>query len=74
MPKRSRMLSKDATQLFMAIEVASQFRLHYLGLSSGKSWTTLAEKQIQPLTIISSCGKSWPVVGLATLYQDFQVI
>ena len=68
------MLSKDATQLFMALEVAAQFRLHYLGLSSGKSWTTLAGKQMQPLTIIPSCDKSWPVVGLATLYQDFQVI
>ena len=66
------MLSKDATQLFMALEVAAKFRLHYMMIR--KSWTTLAGKQMQPLTIIPSCDKSWPVVGLATLYQDFQVI
>ena len=58
----------------MAIEVAVQFRLHYLGLSSGKSWTMLAGKQMQPLTIRSSCGKSWPMVGLTKHYQGFQVL
>ena len=51
------MLSKDATQLFMALEVAAKFRLHYMMIR--KSWTTLAGKQMQPLTIIPSCGKSW---------------
>ena len=63
MPKRSPMLSKDATQLFMALEVAAQFRLHYMRLAQGNHGPRWLESKCNRLPLYQAAASLGPWWG-----------